>query len=163
LTTSGLPPGRSGNLNTGAADSVALRDYLRIAIRRKWVIVLALVLTPAVAVVLSMRHQSLYRSSAQVLVSQQSVGSALTGVDTSAITRARLEVQKRIDELVAGGERRSPFYTSLVEKEQVLQTAAALLTSNESVVRTAGGAAKIAPRPTRDGLIGLGLGLVLGL
>jgi succinoglycan biosynthesis transport protein ExoP len=44
-----------------------------------------------------------------------------------------------------------------------LQTLLAVQTSTAFVVRKASGAAKIRPRPTKYGLLGLGLGLVLGI
>ncbi len=50
-----------------------------------------------------------------------------------------------------------------MEKDELLRTMEALQTSNASVVREAPQAWKIGPKPTRDGMIGLALGIVLGL
>jgi non-specific protein-tyrosine kinase len=52
---------------------------------------------------------------------------------------------------------------TLIDKEEQLQTALALQTSNASVVRTADGAAQVEPQPVRNGLLALVLGLALGL
>ncbi len=81
-------------------------------------------------------------------------------LDTGALQRARSEVQQRIDELPV---KRGSLYQSLVEKDQQLATMEALQTSNASVVENAGGAAKVQPRPVRNGVLGFVLGLVLGL
>jgi len=52
---------------------------------------------------------------------------------------------------------------SLRDKDQQLATLEALQTSRTYVIRTADAAAKVAPTPRRNALIGLMLGLVLGL
>jgi polysaccharide biosynthesis transport protein len=67
----------------GGIHGSTLRDYLHVVRRRKWIILQAIVLVPAVAVFLSMRQQKLYESSAQVLLSYQNLASALTGVPES--------------------------------------------------------------------------------
>lgn len=84
-------------------------------------------------------------------------------LDTSSLQRAAWEVAARIRQLHAEHDRRSPLYASLVEKEQQLRTLEALQTSNASLVRAADGAAQIRPRPVRNVVLGLGLGLVLGI
>jgi succinoglycan biosynthesis transport protein ExoP len=57
----------------------SLRDYLRIARRRKWIILQAVVLVPVAAVAFSLRQEPLYQSSADVLLSSQNLAGALTG------------------------------------------------------------------------------------
>jgi succinoglycan biosynthesis transport protein ExoP len=84
-------------------------------------------------------------------------------LDTGALRRARAEAGKHIQALVAAGDRRSALYQSLVEKEQQLATIEALQTSNASLVQPADTAVRIQPRPTRNGVLGLALGLVLGI
>lgn len=84
-------------------------------------------------------------------------------LDTAALANARDELEARIDELEAQGEASSALYASLVDKEQQLETLAALQTSNAFVVRTADDAGQTRPQPIRNGLLGLGLGLVLSL
>lgn len=84
-------------------------------------------------------------------------------LDTAAIARARSEVEAKIGQLEAAGDTRSSLYASLVEKDQQLRTLEALQTSNAYVVRSADTARKVAPRPVRNGLLGLAVGLVLGV
>jgi Mrp family chromosome partitioning ATPase/capsular polysaccharide biosynthesis protein len=83
-------------------------------------------------------------------------------LDTAALESARQGVQRRIDELQAQNAGSGQLYASLVEKEQQLQTFETLQTSNANVVQTPTGAAKISPRPKRNGILGIALGLVLG-
>jgi polysaccharide biosynthesis transport protein len=84
-------------------------------------------------------------------------------LDTGALDLARKEVQSRLAKLVASDQGKSAIYAALVTKEEQLATMAALQTSNTFLVRPASTASQVAPRPVRDGLLGLGLGLVLGL
>lgn len=81
-------------------------------------------------------------------------------LDTSALERARLEVEKQIASL---GDTRSALYASLVEKKQQLRTMEALQTSNAFVIRSAEDAKQVQPRPVRNAAMGLFLGLLAGL
>jgi Mrp family chromosome partitioning ATPase/capsular polysaccharide biosynthesis protein len=60
-----------------------LRDYLQVARRRKWIIVQAAVIVPLAALAFSLQQTAQYQGSAQVLLSQQDIGSVLTGTQTS--------------------------------------------------------------------------------
>jgi succinoglycan biosynthesis transport protein ExoP len=62
-----------------------LRDYFGVLHRRKWLILQAVVLVPAVAVFLSMRQENLYQAQAQVLLTQQNLANLLTGVSSSDV------------------------------------------------------------------------------
>jgi polysaccharide biosynthesis transport protein len=62
---------------------LGLRDYLHILQRRKWIVLLALVIVPLAAVAFSLRQSPLYESSAEVLLSNQALPS-LTGVGSSS-------------------------------------------------------------------------------
>jgi len=84
-------------------------------------------------------------------------------LDTSSIKLALASVDRRIKQLLDAGDRRSALYASLVEREQTLATMVALQTSNASVVKRADGAAQVQPKPKRNGILGLVLGIVLGL
>ena len=84
-------------------------------------------------------------------------------LDTAAVVDAREEIETRIEELEAAGDRKSPLYGSLLDKEQQLSTLAALQTSNASVVREASDAEQVQPKPVRNGILGLLLGLGLGV
>jgi tyrosine-protein kinase len=84
-------------------------------------------------------------------------------VDTAAITRALDQANSHLARLRAQGDTRSSLYQSVASKVETLQTLAALQTSNAYVVRDAGPAAQISPRPKRDGALALALGLILGI
>ncbi|HEX6491821.1 MAG TPA: Wzz/FepE/Etk N-terminal domain-containing protein, partial [Gaiellaceae bacterium] len=65
--------------------SSTLRDYLSVVRRRKWIILQAVVLVPLAAVVLSSLQQKQFQAQAQVLLSSQNLGNAVTGtVDPSS-------------------------------------------------------------------------------
>jgi Mrp family chromosome partitioning ATPase len=84
-------------------------------------------------------------------------------LDTAAIQTALKSVNARIKELAQTGGRRGALYASLVERQQTLATMEALQTSNAAVVKQADAAAQVQPRPKRNGILGLALGIVLGL
>ena len=227
-----------------------LRDYLHIVRRRKWVILIAVVLVPAVAVAFSLRQKPVYQASAGVYLSTQDFASAVAGVsspssgpasdpgaqtqaiiarvpqiarqvvtalhlslspagflsqssvssstnsniltftvtggdarlvprmaaeyakqytlyrrklDTASLESARKTLQRGIDKLRAEHAGSASLYADLVEKEQQLRTFEVLQTSNAYVVQTPTGASKISPRPKRNGILGLILGIVLGV
>ena len=84
-------------------------------------------------------------------------------LDTSAIERARSEAQSRLNELEAAGRTASALYANLDEKVQLLNTMAALQTSNAYLVEPADAADQISPLPVRTGLLALTLSLILGV
>jgi polysaccharide biosynthesis transport protein len=84
-------------------------------------------------------------------------------LDTASISRALVSVDARIKELVKAGDRHSALYASLVDRQQTLATMEALQTSNSSVVKRADDVVKVQPKPSRNGILGLVLGIVLGL
>jgi succinoglycan biosynthesis transport protein ExoP len=84
-------------------------------------------------------------------------------LDTSSIVRARKEVEQRIGELRSEGGQRSALYGNLVDKDQQLRTMELLQGSNALLVRSAGSAAQIQPKPVRNGILGGVLGFVLGI
>jgi tyrosine-protein kinase len=86
-----------------------------------------------------------------------------TELDTAAIASALEGVTQRIDDLAAQGDHSSALYTNLVEKEQQLRTLQALQTSTLSVVREADQASQTQPKPIRNGVLALLVGLVLGI
>lgn len=59
---------------------LGLRDYLQILSRRKWIVLLALVIVPLAAVAFSLNQTKVYRSSADVLIRYQTLPSTLSGV-----------------------------------------------------------------------------------
>ena len=84
-------------------------------------------------------------------------------IDTNALQRALVSIRRQLDEVRANNNTQSPLYTALVEKQQQLETAAALQTANAVLVHPAAGAGQIAPRPMRSAILGLLVGIVLGL
>lgn len=84
-------------------------------------------------------------------------------LDTEAIRAALANVNVRITNLVATGGLRSALYSSLVERQQTLATMSALQTANASVVQQADGGALTQPKTTRNAILGLFLGIVLGI
>jgi Mrp family chromosome partitioning ATPase len=85
-------------------------------------------------------------------------------LDTGSITTAIKGLRRRIAQLRSqGGSQPRKVSNELQGKIDQLQTLLTVQTSSAVVVRTASGAAKIRPRPTKYGLLGLGLGLVLGI
>ncbi len=83
-------------------------------------------------------------------------------LDTSALQTALRKVRRRIAELGPRGQD-SALYGNLLDKEQQLETALTLLTSTASIVRNPDTAAKVQPRPVRNGVLGLVLGVIVGL
>ena len=67
-----------------AVEGASLRDHLRVVLRRKWIILLALVTVPTVAVILSMRQEALYQATSQVLLNRQNLSGILSGVTDPA-------------------------------------------------------------------------------
>ena len=82
-------------------------------------------------------------------------------LDTAAIDRALTTVRARLRSLGSGGKD-SPLYVSLLDKEQQLETALALEAS-PTVVRPADHAKQVQPRPVRNGILALVVGLLLGI
>jgi capsular exopolysaccharide synthesis family protein len=55
-----------------------LRDYLQMLRRRKWIVLQAIVLVPAIAIAISLRSPARYEAQAQVLLTHQSFAALLT-------------------------------------------------------------------------------------
>ncbi len=60
--------------------NTGVRHFFEVVRRRKWVLILVLLLIPLLAVFLSLKQQKLYQSSAEVLVGQQDLAATLAGV-----------------------------------------------------------------------------------
>jgi polysaccharide biosynthesis transport protein len=84
-------------------------------------------------------------------------------LDTLSVRRARAEVKARIAQLERTGERQTRLYATLLDKDQQLATIETLETSNAFVVKRAQSARQVQPRPVRNAMLGLGLGLFLGI
>src|ERR1700736_1685330 len=229
-----------------------LRDYLNVVRRRKWIMLQAIVIIPAIAVFRAIRQHKLYTADAQVLVNYQDLASTVTGtspqssvfqsvdrvaatlanvahtppvaaavvqalhlqgwsadnvlaetsvsadplsnllsfaatdtdprraaqiatavgaqftfyqrtLDTSALQLAATNVSKQLTELRAAGHANSTLYTNLAGRLELLRELVALQTAHASLVRSASYGYQVAPRPLRNGILGLLLGLVLGI
>jgi non-specific protein-tyrosine kinase len=58
---------------------LSLRDYLQIFYRRKWLVIVAMVVIPTAVVLYSLQQAPSYRADAEVLLSSQNVASTLSG------------------------------------------------------------------------------------
>jgi Mrp family chromosome partitioning ATPase/capsular polysaccharide biosynthesis protein len=84
-------------------------------------------------------------------------------LDTAALKGAREDLETRMAEIRANGGVNSSLYASLASKDELLRTMEALQTSNASLVQEANSSWQVAPKPRRNGILGLALGILLGL
>jgi polysaccharide biosynthesis transport protein len=66
---------------------LTFHDYVRVARRRKWAIVLAVVLLVGAAVLFSLQQQRLYQASADVLLSRQNIAASLSGTPDPSVNQ----------------------------------------------------------------------------
>jgi len=83
-------------------------------------------------------------------------------MDTTSLTRARQELQGRLAELSRSGATNTVIYRELARKSQDLRTLE-ILQVPASVVREPRNAGQIAPTPSRNAMLGVMLGLMIGL
>lgn len=229
-----------------AARSAGLHVTLRVLDRQKWVILLVLVVTPAMAFFFS-RETPLYRATAEMIFERQTLATTLTGlagpsssrpIETQAelahelgiaaevvqragvpgttadglLAASSVAAKNDVDGLVfsvtdaspgvaerlatayaeqfavyrrqvdgqlfaatrrllsaqlatlrASGDVGSPLYKGLVEKQQLIDTAQALYASDILITKPARGATKLRPKPVRNGVLALGLGIMLAV
>lgn len=84
-------------------------------------------------------------------------------LNTAALKAAQAHVQARIAQLVHQGQKAGSLYNTLSSQSALLSSMIALQTANARVIVTPTGAAQVQPKPTRNALIGIALGLILGL
>lgn len=84
-------------------------------------------------------------------------------LDTLSLSQARKDLGKQLTQLRRLGLEHTAAYANLADKEQQLSTLEVLQGSNALLVRSAGPAAQIQPKPLRNGILAAVLGLVLGL
>jgi succinoglycan biosynthesis transport protein ExoP len=84
-------------------------------------------------------------------------------LDNAAISTTLRAVEARITSLEVAGDKNSPLHTTLVSKAEELRTLETLQTARTVVIREASGAGKIAPNPSRAGMLGGILGVVVGV
>lgn len=84
--------------------------------------------------------------------------------DTRSIVSARRQVERQLQKMkTTGGGASTTLYATLAEKVQQLRTMELLQGSNAALLRAAGDAHQIQPRPRRNAILGGMLGLVLGI
>lgn len=64
-----------------SSGQLTLIDYVAVVRRRKWVVIVMALIVPLAAFATSMRQPNVYSSTAEVFLSRQNLGSALTGTD----------------------------------------------------------------------------------
>lgn len=74
-----------------------LHDYLSVLRRRKWVIILALIVVPAAAIVFSLRQSALYSASSEVLMSHQDLAAVLTNTQSNSVQLPDREAATQAD------------------------------------------------------------------
>jgi polysaccharide biosynthesis transport protein len=84
-------------------------------------------------------------------------------LEQQSLTSALADITRRLHLLDVAGQQSSPLHADLVQRRNQLTTLQALHTPPSAVVRDAGPAAKVAPRPFRNAVLGLGVGIILGL
>ncbi len=67
-------------------DESVLRDWLGVLSRQRWIVVIALIIVPLIAVLVSRGQQKLYQASATVLVSQQNPTAAALNLNNGVAT-----------------------------------------------------------------------------
>ena len=112
---------------------------------------------------LSVTNHSPRRAALLATIFAQQYTVLRRNLDTSALNDAIRNVQTKIDSLRASGALSTQLSTELLATKTRLETAAALQTGNALVIRPATRAAKIAPRPAHDALLGGLFAVVLGL
>jgi polysaccharide biosynthesis transport protein len=84
-------------------------------------------------------------------------------LDTAALTSARKDLEATIADLQQRSDASPGLYAELVSRLQELRAREALETQNAVVVRGAEEATQVQPRPLRNAVLALGLGLILGV
>jgi succinoglycan biosynthesis transport protein ExoP len=85
-------------LPDAARQESTIRDYVRLLLRRKWIVLAVVMLVPALAVFFSLRQPSLYRASTQVLLKQGNLAATLSGIqDTSVYLDPNRVAQTQIE------------------------------------------------------------------
>jgi capsular exopolysaccharide synthesis family protein len=68
------------NEASGENHAWGLSEYVEVLRRRKWIVLLAIVLVPAIAIAVALAQASEYRASADVLLKRSNIGATLLGV-----------------------------------------------------------------------------------
>ena len=68
-----------------ARQEVTIRDYARLLLRRKWIVLATVILVPALAVMFALRQPALHQASAKVLLKQGSLAATISGIEDSSV------------------------------------------------------------------------------
>jgi polysaccharide biosynthesis transport protein len=105
-----------------------ITDYLAVIRRHKWVIIVAVLVVPTVAYVMSSSTPKLFRATSDVLLNRQDVAATLTGIPTGstsddpfryARTQARLAEAPAVEDLAAvkSGLKNPPGWSASVSAD----------------------------------------------
>jgi Mrp family chromosome partitioning ATPase/capsular polysaccharide biosynthesis protein len=84
-------------------------------------------------------------------------------VETAAFQQARADLGRRISALEAAKQTNSALYRDLVTKDEQLSTLSDLQSNASYLISAPQSATLVQPRPVRNGILGLVLGIMLGL
>jgi polysaccharide biosynthesis transport protein len=84
-------------------------------------------------------------------------------LDTAALARAADEVDQQLKRLEQRGETDSQLYANLTDNREQLRTLRTLQTSNASLLHPGNEGGLVRPRPVRNAVVALILGLALGI
>lgn len=84
-------------------------------------------------------------------------------LESAALENTRRQVRDQIERLAAAGDTHGALYASLVDKERQLATIEALQSTDAYLVRSSSGAVQVSPKPVRDVILAVLLGLVVGI
>src|SRR4051794_27948701 len=84
-------------------------------------------------------------------------------LDTAAYVNARDSANRQLRAMADDNQTGSNAYEELLSKRNQVDQMIALLTQNAVPVQNASDATQVQPRPVRNGILGLALGLVLGI
>jgi capsular exopolysaccharide synthesis family protein len=86
-----------------------------------------------------------------------------TQLDVAKVEKARNDILDQLDKLRAAGTTSGTYYDTLRSNAQQLTTLATVGATNYNVVESAGAADKVSPKPVRDGIVAVVVGLIVGL
>jgi Mrp family chromosome partitioning ATPase/capsular polysaccharide biosynthesis protein len=99
-----MPEFRTLTSATPEADTLTLHDYLRVVRRRKWVVLLALLIVPLLAVAFSLHQQKRYEASADVLLNSETQATTVAGIPQSGLSEDPVRITETQAEVARGPE-----------------------------------------------------------
>lgn len=99
-----MPEFRTLTTATPEADALTLHDYLRVVRRRKWVVLLAVLIVPLLAVTYSLHQQKRYEASADVLLNSETLATTVAGIPQSGLSEDPVRITQTQAEVARGPE-----------------------------------------------------------